>query len=290
MADLIDLTGQKFGDLTVLKKGNGRKTSGGAYIATWLCECVCGKITEVDGQKLRKGHTTSCGCKRKKNRGSNFKDLTGMKFNKLTVVEHIPKQERTTPTFCWKCRCECGNFTTASTSKLKSGEIKSCGCMKKDRIGNLNRKYKHTNRRLYGVYKGMLNRCFDKRHREYNNYGGRGITVCSDWIGDYGYDHFAEWALSTGYDDRAEYGICTLERKNVDGIYEPGNCCWITNTQQQNNKRTSQFYEYNGESHTKTEWSRILNIPFSFIDYHIKSKKETISETITAYNKRKNKL
>ena len=287
MAELIDLTGKKFGRLTVIRKGDGRKTTGGAYKATWICKCDCGNITEIDGEKIRKGHTTSCGCHKKDNRGGKFENLIGRKFNRLTVIGYVPKEQRKSPMFAWICKCDCGKTTITAASKLKNGEMKSCGCLRAERIGNLNRKYKYTNKRLYGVYKSMMARCYDTRHREYNNYGGRGIAVCDDWLGENGYDVFAEWAFLNGYDPNAKHGECTIERKNVDDIYCPDNCCWITNQQQQNNRRDCVKLEYRGEVHSKTEWARILNVPVSFVDYHVRHKNETIEETIKAYEKRK---
>ena len=108
MADLIDLTGKKFGRLTVLHKGKAHITSGGNYIATWTCQCECGTIKDIAGNKLRNGHTTSCGCFKHENKGSNFEDLVGKRFGRLTVIRFIPKQERTARQYDWWCRCDCG--------------------------------------------------------------------------------------------------------------------------------------------------------------------------------------
>lgn len=266
MSNLIDLSNQRFGKLLVLKKGNGRRTSGNQYKATWICQCDCGNITEVDGEKLRRGHTTSCGCEKKSNKGSHFEDLTGQRFNRLTVIRFIPQNERTARQYNWLCKCDCGNTIKASAYKLKSGLQQSCGCLKEEMkplIGNVNKKYKHVNKRLYSVYKMMLDRCYNTKSREYNNYGGRGIKVCNEWLGDSGYDVFADWAFESGYDQNAKHGDCTLERKYLDQGYNPNNCCWITNKQQQNNRRNNHRIEYNGEIHTIAEWAEIYNIPYS---------------------------
>lgn len=266
MAELIDLTNKRFGMLVVIRKGNGRKTSGGQYIATWICKCDCGNEIEVDGQKLRKGHTRSCGCLKKENKGSNFEDLTGKKFNRLTVVRFIPKEERTARQYDWLCQCECGNFIKANAYKLKQGLQQSCGCLKeemKPRLGELTRKYKHSNKRLYSVYKAMIDRCYNENCKRYKNYGGRGIKVCDEWLGENGYDTFAEWSLKTGYDINAEQGKYTIDRINVNGNYEPDNCRWITNSQQQNNKTVCRYITYKNETHSIAEWSRILKVPYT---------------------------
>lgn len=263
MGSYIDLTNQKFGKLTVLRKGNGRITSGGCYKTTWVCQCECGNVVEVDSQKLRKGHTTSCGCFKKENKGAHFEDLTGQRFNRLTVIKFIPANERTARGYNWWCKCDCGNYIKANANKLKNGLQQSCGCLKEEMkydIGNVNKKYKHSNKRLYGIYKAMLYRCYDERCREYHNYGGRGIKVCNEWLGDFGYDVFAEWAIGSGYDFSAKHGECTLDRTDVNKHYSPDNCRWITNKQQQSNKRVCRKYEYNGEVHGIAEWAEIIGV------------------------------
>lgn len=283
MGDFIDLTGQRFGKLVVIKKGEPHITSGGAHITTWYCKCDCGNYTTVQSQKLRNGHTTSCGCFIKENKGHAFENLVGKKFNRLTVIKFIPQNERTVRGYNWLCQCECGKMIKANASKLKSGMQQSCGCLKEEmkyNIGNVNKKYKYTNKRLYGIYKAMLSRCYDTKGREYNNYGGRGITVCEEWLGEYGYDVFAEWALSTGYDINAKHGDCTIDRVDVNKGYSPDNCTWKTNKQQQNNKRTNHLITYNGETHNLKEWSEILSISYSKICYHVIRRKRTIQEML----------
>lgn len=270
MGNYIDLTGQRFGKLVVLEKGETHKTAGGQYFTTWICKCDCGNLTTVQSTKLRKGHTTSCGCVKKAGK-QMYQDLTGMKFNRLTVISYIPISERKSKTYSWLCKCDCGKLVDGNPSKLKNGLQKSCGCLKEEikyNIGNVNKKYKFINKRLYSIYQAMVHRCYDKNGREYHNYGGRGITVCEEWLGEFGYDVFAEWALNNGYDLNAKHGVCTLDRINVDKGYSPENCTWITNQQQQCNKRTNVNLTYNGETHCMTEWARILNIPFGKIRYH----------------------
>lgn len=194
-ANLIDLTGQRFGMLVVIRKGNGRFTKGGNYKATWICRCDCGNECEDDGEHLRTGHTTSCGCIKHENKGSRFEDLTGMRFTRLTVVKFLGQKDRNVRCRNWLCKCDCGNTIKAGAYVLKQGLLKSCGCLKEEMkpwLGEISRKYKYSNKRLYGVYKAMLIRCNDPKNRSWHNYGGRGITVCPEWQGENGYDTFAE--------------------------------------------------------------------------------------------------
>ena len=282
----IDLIGQRFGRLTVESKGSGRRTSGGHYKATWNCLCDCGNRATVDGEKLRRGHTTSCGCLKKENKGSRFDDLIGRKFGRLTVVRFVPQEERTVRTYNWWCVCDCGNEIKANSNKLKNGLQQSCGCLKEEMkplIGEVNRKYAFSNNRLYAVYRSMLSRCYDKRQREYGNYGGRGITVCDEWIGEDGYDVFAKYAIMSGYDENASFHECTLDRIDTNGNYEPGNIRWVTNIEQQNNRRDCVMMTHEGETHTMKEWSRIIGAPYGTLYWRCRKKNWTIGEFIKWY-------
>lgn len=276
-----NLIGKQFGRLTVIGEGKGRYTSGGAYKCTWLCKCECGKEIEVDAQHLKTGHTTSCGCKTTDNKGSQFEDLTGQRFGRLTVLYFIDQKNRKTRQYNWMCRCDCGNETQANAYKLKQGLQQSCGCLKeemKPRLGEITRKYKYSDKRLYGVYKSIINRCTNPKGREWKNYGGRGITVCDEWLKDY--DAFAEWAFENGYDKDAKHGECTIDRKDVDKGYSPENCRFIPNDKQQNNRRDNVILEYKGEEHTMKEWSEILNVSYQKLRYHIRIKGRSMEEFI----------
>ena len=127
MGRKLDLTGKRFGRLTVLRQ-NGKRNN---RIA-WLCKCDCGNYTTVQGTLLNKGKIISCGCFRKeqakKAQRKDFdKDLLGKKIGKLTVIEYLGND-------LWKCKCECGNYTTKKRSYLllhKNDKDYSCGCSRK---------------------------------------------------------------------------------------------------------------------------------------------------------------
>lgn len=124
---IIDLTGKKFGKLTVLKRVPNK--NGNA--ARWLCQCDCGNQTEVDGVKLRRYDTLSCGCLVKKSlikfNKSKFNDLKGERFGKLTVLERVENIGIQT---AWLCQCDCGNQTIVMSSNLrKENGTRSCGCL-----------------------------------------------------------------------------------------------------------------------------------------------------------------
>ncbi len=119
-----DLTGERFGKLTVM----GLAEKEGSNKTYWRCKCDCGRETVVEHYSLMEGHTKSCGCLRP---GGKGEDLTGRRFGRLTVIEPAPKKnkgDRTT----WVCQCDCGKMCSCSGDHLKSGNTKSCGCLRAD--------------------------------------------------------------------------------------------------------------------------------------------------------------
>lgn len=118
MGKIKDLTGQKFNKLTVIKDTGKRKNRQ----VVWLCQCECGKYTEVVGQALRTNHTKSCGCL---NHEKEIDDLTNQKFNGLLVLSRYGSNENRQA--LWKCKCDCGNEAIVSGTDLKHNNKKTCG-------------------------------------------------------------------------------------------------------------------------------------------------------------------
>lgn len=113
----------------------------------------------------------------------------------------------------------------------------------------------YTGTRIYQAYLNMKARCYYKKGREYNNYGGRGITVCEEWLGNHGAENFINWAYMNGYNDNL-----TLDRIDVNKGYSPNNCRWITNQEQQNNRRNNHYITYKGRTQTLKQWSEEIGI------------------------------
>jgi len=121
---LIDLTGKKFGKLTVIERVGSDKQG----YATWLCKCDCGTKIIIRGSSLKGGYTKSCGC-------IHLIDLTGQKFGRLTVIRRsYPNGNSGEPR--WLCKCECGKETVVKGACLRKGEIRSCGCLRKELARN----------------------------------------------------------------------------------------------------------------------------------------------------------
>lgn len=189
----------------------------------------------------------------------NVKDITGKKFGRLTVLGISHKGERRK--YFWKCRCDCGNEIIAEGSNLKSGNTKSCGCLNTERRISRQKKHGMFGTRIYGIWNGMHMRCEDKNIPLYERYGAKGISVCKEWKK---FENFYNWSIENGYRDDL-----TIDRIDYNGNYEPSNCRWVDNITQANNTSRNLYIEYNGETHTLAEWSRILDFPYDLVKHRL---------------------
>lgn len=132
MSKLIDLTGNKYGKLTVLYRDTERKTNSGSY---WICQCDCGKIKSVKSSSLRNGEIQSCGCLRNEKIAQYKKqqsedEMIGKRFGKLVVQKRSEKKGSGGELY-WFCQCDCGNIIEVRGHNLKrkdGNQTVSCGC------------------------------------------------------------------------------------------------------------------------------------------------------------------
>lgn len=169
-----------------------------------------------------------------------YPNLIGKRFNRLTVVSQGPtKNEKRT----WNCTCDCGGIVVIPSGALKSGNSKSCGCLRIEKcsvrsMSLLEKVHRDqvthggTGTRLFRIWKGMRTRCYQKSNPSFVYYGQRGIKICDDWKNDFG--TFRIWAHSNGY-----LPHLSIERLDVDGDYDPKNCAWIPKNEQPKNTRRS---------------------------------------------------
>lgn len=234
MSNPIDLTGARFGRFEILKRVENNKQGR----TMWLCKCDCGNERIVSGKCLRNGHTQSCGClSREINSERSLVDHTGEVFGDLTVLSRA--DDYVAPNgkhhVMWNCICLCGNTTVVDAGALTSGKTKSCGCLRQENLSRGHVIHGGRKDRLYKVYYNMRNRCLNQNSSDYKYYGGRGISICSEWSDSYAV--FKEWAYKNGYDENAPKGKCTIDRIDVNGNYEPSNCRWVSMSVQSKNRR-----------------------------------------------------
>lgn len=246
-----NLENKRFGMLTVLQlapKTKNRSTR-------WLCKCDCGNTKIIRNKNLIEGVSKDCGCISKNNFEIN------QKIARLTLVKSIPACRGRK----WECVCECGERVTVQEYDLREGIIKSCGCLKSEyaKMGNPIHKYNKT--RIQRIHQGMMQRCYDKNHIHYSNYGGKGITVCEEWRGKYGVGNFAKWALQNGYNDEL-----SIDRIDNNKGYSPDNCRWSTALEQANNTRRNRNIEYNGEVLSLSQMAKKHNMSVSMLSYRLK--------------------
>ena len=220
-----------------------------------------------------------------------FKDLSGERFGRLHVDSFYGKDKNYN--IYYNCTCDCGNKLVVSANCLKNGDTVSCGCYHKENQAKLRTKHGHTYDKLYWVHHSMKQRCYNKNNPEYHNYGGRGITICDEWLNkDTGFENFYNWAMKNGY----AAGL-SIDRINNNEGYNPNNCRWVDNIIQSSNRRQNRFlsivldftnigkgkviYTYNIH-----HWSRITGIPPRTLKRRIYEYHWNVEEALTAVTNR----
>lgn len=244
MGKFKDLTGLKIGKLLILSRSSNDKNGK----VQWNCLCDCGRKVIIRTGTILNRHQCFCGkCKN---------DLVGKRFGRLLVLKET--DEYTSYSYSKKrylCQCDCGKQIKVKEALLLNGHTSSCGCLHKDLLTKRLTTHGESKTRLYKIWSGMKRRCLDDKNKSFSNYGKRGITICKEWLN---FKLFSEWAKENGYNDSL-----TIERIDVNGNYCPNNCCWIPNTEQAKNRRTTCLLEIDGEKESLTSWCKKLHISFS---------------------------
>jgi hypothetical protein len=188
-----------------------------------------------------------------------IKDISGQKFGHITVLGFVGQDPKTTESM-WLCECVCGTKLTRRGGGIRDGGIKSCGCKKAEMIGQGNTKHGDSFSDTYESWRGMRDRCLNPDNSAWDDYGGRGISICERWS-DY-------LAFKEDMGERPE-GL-TIDRINVNGNYEPGNCRWATMKAQSNNRRNNVVLTHDGKTMTLAQWSEFLGVSHGALSKRIK--------------------
>lgn len=180
-------------------------------------------------------------------------DLTGQKFNRLTVLGR--DTSRVSGHVYWNCQCECGNTKSVSGCNLKRDMVTSCGCKSNDREARGSAICKAKRHPLCRIWQGMKGRCLNKNHPKFHLYGGAGIKVCERWMS---FDLFCE-------DVGERPDGTTLDRKEGSGDYCKDNCRWADSKTQNRNRSWNRNIEAYGLSRPVSFWAEVAQIPATTI-------------------------
>lgn len=193
------------------------------------------------------------------------KDLTGKMIGDLEVLYENGRTREGRVVWHCKCHgCKEQNEVDVCSHELLNGDTTSCGCKKRKMLEERNYKHGEAGTHFYKAWQAMKRRCDNKSQLHYCYYGGRGITYQESWAS---FENFKKDMYDSYIEHIKEYGKkdTTLDRIDVDGNYCLDNCRWATKVVQANNTRRNTFLTYNGETHTLSEWSKILDIRYDRI-------------------------
>lgn len=205
---------------------------------------------------------------------SFFIDLTGQRFGRLIVLKRTDNDKW--GNLCWLCKCDCGKKIIVQGGNLKSNNTQSCGCLHKERVSTINTIHGHKKNgevtQIYTAWCHIKQRCTNLKDKDYQDYGGRGIVICSRWKNSF--ENFLE-DMQKGWKPKL-----TIERIEKNGDYYPGNCKWATRKEQARNTRHNHLISHLGQIQCISVWSEKTGISERVIWWRINHDWST-EETLT---------
>lgn len=211
---------------------------------------------------------------------NKFTDLTGQKFNRLTVIRYAGKNNRHASS--WECLCDCGNIKIIEGYSIKKNDTKSCGCLKSETSKILIRKNIDNKKHgmslgafsEYWCWQNIKKRCYSSKDKCYYLYGGKGIKMCDKWLSSF--ENFFE---DMGKKPTPKHSLDRFPDKN--GNYEPSNCRWATMKEQSNNRNDNVFIEFNGIKLTIPQWAERIGKKAGTLRQRIYRSKWSIEKSLT---------
>lgn len=185
-------------------------------------------------------------------------DISGKTYGRLTVIE---KYKSINGRVHWSCQCTCGKIITAPTSNLSGGNTTSCGCQRAETIKEVCTTHGLTSSPEYQNWAAMKSRCNNRSHKDYPNYGGRGIKVCKRWS-----DSFEAFLADMGCRPTPSH---TVDRRDGNEDYTPNNCRWATTTEQSRNRSVTRYVEYEGQRITLQELADQTSCDYDKLKYRL---------------------
>lgn len=191
----------------------------------------------------------------------------GQEYGRLTILS--THRVKNTYKYLAKVQCDCGSDPKYTrTDSLRNGIVTSCGCFQREQ----STKHGNWQHRLYKIWRAMMQRCYNPKDTRYNDYGGRGITVCERW---HNLNLFIQ-EMDKSYQTKLE-----IDRIDNEKGYGPENCRWSTHAEQARNKRTNIKLTYQGKTLCLAEWSRLTGVPYQTLWGRIRVRRWSVERTLT---------
>lgn len=188
----------------------------------------------------------------------------GTRHGRLTVISEIDDRGYV------QCLCSCGREKRVSRNNL-GRSVNSCGCLNSETTAARNYVHGMSNTKTWKCWANMKARCSNPNETGYENYGGRGITVCDRWL-----ESFKNFLEDMGEKPKG----LSIEREDNNGNYEPGNCSWGTPQRQSRNRRSNRIIEHDGLSGTLTDWAEHIGVSVAVLSHRLGKLKKTMAEAI----------